>query len=145
MENEIEVLKEKSEDYQRRNEALQKNLEKVNEELGNLQMWSENLGEAMKVQQEEIEQLEKKNKELQDKVTKKMLELMERVALEQKTLQDCRKKFQAETEAKDVELENKRVENKLLEEERSAERLEYEDLREKVRRLMEMQGSKCFL
>ena len=148
LEKEIQVLKEKSEDHQRENQAPQKNLESVKEEQGHLQQFplSENL-EAAKKEQEKIRQLQRENNELKEKVTKKTSEFEKLLAREQqiKKLKDSLEKCQAETKAKDVSLKNMRVENKRLREKSNAERSKCDALSEEVRRLREMPGRKCFV
>ena len=142
MEKEIQVLKEKSEDYKRKNQALQKNLESVKEKQGHLQLLSENLEAEKKKQQGKIIQLKRKNKNLENEVAEKMLAHEQEL---RKTEEDCLQKALAQIKAKDVELENMRVENKRLHEDCNTERSKCDALGEEVTRLREMRGRKCFV
>ena len=112
------------------NETLQKKLENL---------------EAAKKKQEKIGKLNKKNKELENEVTKKTSEVKNIL----KKVQDSAKKSLAETETKDVELENMSVQNKPFNEESHAVRSKYDELREEVKRLRlrlrKMQERKCFV
>jgi len=138
LEKEIQVLKRKSENYQRVNQELQKSLECVKEEQRNLQLLSENLEAAKKEQEEKIGQLKRKNKELENKVIRKMSEFDKILAREQKLkkkVEDCVKKSLAETKTKNVELESMSVENKRLNEESNAVRSKNDKLRQQVKRL----------
>ena len=70
MEKEIQELEKKSKDNKRENQTLQKNMEGV-------QLLPENVEAAEKEQQEKIGQLQRKNEELEDKVTNRTSELKE--------------------------------------------------------------------
>ena len=146
---EIYKLKTITESYQRQKQAPQKNLKSEKGGQGNLQLLSDNLEVAKKEQEEKMRQLQRKNEELEDKVTKKTSEFEKTLACERKKLQDCREKFQAETKTKDVLLWSMGVENERLHKESSAERSKCDELREEVRRLKvrlkERPGRKCFV
>lgn len=152
LEKEIQVLKTKSEDYQRINQELQKSLESVKEEQRNLQLLSENLEAAKKEQEEKIGQLKRKNEEPENKVTKNTSEFEKILASEQKLrkILDCLEKSLADFKAKNVELENMSEENKPLHEESNAERSKCDDLTTEIRRLNlrlspKKAGRKCFV
>ncbi|XP_015750977.1 PREDICTED: uncharacterized protein LOC107330958 [Acropora digitifera] len=137
LEKEIQILKTKSEDYQRISQELQKSLESVKEEQRNLQLLSENLEAAKKEQQEKIGQPKRKNEEPENKVTKNTSEFEKILASEQKLRKalDCLEKSLAEFKAKNVELENMSEEKKPLHEKSNAERSKCDDLRKEIRRL----------
>ena len=139
LEIEIQVLKKKSEEYQQMNQALQKRLQRVKEELRDLQQFSEYLQAAKKEQQEKKGQLQRKNKELENKVTKKTSEFEKILTPEKRRLrkkvEDRVKKSLAETETKDVELENMSVQNKPFNEESHAVRSKCDELGAEVKRL----------
>ena len=106
LEEEIEVLKKKSEHHQRENQAPQQNLESAKEEQENLQqtLLSENL-EAGKMEQEKTRQLQRENKKLKEKGTKKTSESEKLLPREQemkKKLKGSLENFQVETKAKYV-------------------------------------------
>ena len=100
--------------------------------------------EAAKKEQEKIKPLQRENKQLKDKVTKKTLELAREQQIKRK-LKNSLEKFQAETKDKEVLLKNMRVENKRLHEQSNAEKSKCDALSEEVRRLKEMPGRKCFV
>ena len=106
LEKEIQVLKKKTENYQRVTQVLQKSLESVKEEQRNLQLLSENLEAAKKEQEEKMGQLKRKNEEPENKVTKKTSEFEKILASEQKLRKvlDCLEKSLADFKAKSVEL-----------------------------------------
>ena len=143
LEEEIQVFKNISEDNQRKSQALQKILDSVKEEQGNL-LSSENLEAAKKEQQEKIRRCQREVEKLQDKVTKKTSEFEKKLAHEQQLKKKLEEKFQAGTKAKDILLEQMSVENERLIEEGNAERSKCYDLRKEGRRLREMAGRKCF-
>ena len=139
LEKEIQVLKKKSEDYQRISQELQKSLESVKEEQRNLQIFSENLEAAKKEQQEKIGQLKRKNEEPEKMIIKKKRKVL-----------DCLEKSLADFKAKNVDLENTTEENKPLHEESNAERSKCDDLTAEIRRLNlrlrpKMARRKCFV
>ena len=70
MQKEIQELKKKSEDYQGQNQALHKNLQSP--------LWK--LEPANEKQQQKLRQPQRKNKELEDKVTNGTSELKELLA-----------------------------------------------------------------
>ena len=134
------------------NQALEKRLQSVKEEKRHLQLFSKNLEAAKKEQQEKIGQLQRKNKELENKVTKKTSEFQNILAREKrrprKKVEDRVKKSLAETETKDVELDKMIVQDKPFNEESHAVRSKCDKLREEEKRLRlrirEMQKRKCF-
>jgi len=152
LEKEIQVLKKKSEDYQRISQELQKSLESVKEEQRNLQIFSENLEAAKKEQQEKIGQLKRKNEEPEKMIIKNTSEFEKILASEQKLRKvlDCLEKSLADFMAKNVDLENTSEENKPLHEESNAERSKCDDLTAEIRRLNlrlrpKMARRKCFV
>ena len=145
LEKKIQEWRSISEDYLRQNQKLQENLKSVKDEHGILQLSSGKLEAAKEEQQQKIGQLERKNRELGDKVTKQTSELVREKKKNNKQLKDCREHFQAEAKAKDVSLENMTVERERLHEEVKAERSKCDELREKVKRWREMPGRKCFV
>ncbi|XP_044179727.1 E3 ubiquitin-protein ligase hecd-1-like [Acropora millepora] len=136
------MITKKSEYHQEENQVLQNSLERVKSEQENSQKLYENLEAEKKDQEQKIRQLTSENKELKQEVTKKTSEIGKILAREQKKnkkLKDSRDKFQAEIEAKDVELQKMREENKRLHEESNAEKPKCDDdLREEVGRLFQM-------
>ena len=146
------IIKLKSKYYQEENQVLQSSLERVKSEKENLQRLYENLEAEKKDQEQMIRQLTSENKELRQEDTKKKSEVDKILAREQKKnkkLKDSRDKFQAEIDAKDVELQKMRVENKRLHEEleNKAEKPKCDDHpREEVGRLWQTPwpGRKCF-
>ena len=96
--------------------------------------------QGTKAKQEKIIQLQRENKQLKEKVTKKMFAF-------EKKLKDRLKKFQTNTKDKDVlpKPENLRLKNKRLHEQSNAEKSKCDALGEEVRRLKEISGRKCFV
>ena len=123
-------------------------MKSVKEEHGILQLSSRELEAAKEEQQQKIRQLQRKNTDLGDKVTKQTSEYLKTLAREKKKnkkqLKDCREHFQAEAKANIVSLENMTVEKKYLQNEIKAERSKCDDLRKEVKRWREMRGRKCF-
>ena len=138
LEKEIQELKKKSEYCKQENQAPQKNLGSVKDEQGNLQksLLSENPAAAKK-EQETIKQLERKNTELDENVTKKTSEI-EALKQELQKLQKLQKP-EAETKAKDYELKNMKVENKHFHQDSNAKCGALSKGKE-VKRLREMTG-----
>jgi len=144
LENKIQEWRSISEVYLRQNQELQENLKSVKEEDGILQLSSRELEAAKEEQQQKIRQLQRKNTDLGDKVTKQTSEYLKTLAREKKKnkkqLKDCREHFQAEAKANIVSLENMTVEKKRLQKEIKAERSKCDDLRKEVKRWREMPG-----
>ncbi|XP_067022585.1 uncharacterized protein [Acropora muricata] len=136
------MITKNSEYHQEENQVLQNSLERVKSEKENLQRLYENLEAEKKGHEQIIRQLTSENKELKQEVTKKTSEIGKILAREQKKnkkLKDSRDKFQAEIEAKDVELQKMREENKRLHEESNAEKPKCDDHpREEVGSLWQM-------
>ena len=148
LENKIQEWRSISEDYLRQNQELQENLKSVKEEHGILQLSSRELVATKEEQQQKIRQLQRKNTDLGDKVTKQTSEYLKTLAREKKKnkkqLKDCREHFQAEAKANIVSLENMTVEKKRLQKEIKAQRSKCDDLKKEVKRWREMPGRKYF-
>ena len=92
LEKKIQEWRSVSEDYQRENQELQENLKSVKEEHGILQLSSRELEATKEEQQQKISQLQRKNTELGDKVTKQTSEYLEEVKAERSKCDELRKK-----------------------------------------------------
>ena len=92
LEKKIQEWSSVSEDYQRENQELQENLKSVKEEHGILQLSSRELEAAKEEQQQKIRQLQRKNTELGDKVTKQTSEYLEEVKAERSKCDELREK-----------------------------------------------------
>jgi len=84
LENKIQEWRSISEVYLRQNQELQENLKSVKEEHGILQLSSRELEAAKEEQQQKIRQLQRKNTDLGDKVTKQTSEYLKTLAREKK-------------------------------------------------------------